>query len=782
MIRNISCLLGLILCGSSTLALAQARQAPANAEGDVDTDSDVITVTGQRLLGAVKGDIAAEVTLSAGDVRSLGVSSIAELLTELAPQTGSGQGRGGESPVVLLNGKRVSSFSEIRDIPTEAIRRVDILPEEVGLKYGYRANQKVVNIVLRSRFKAVTAEAEAAAPTEGGQFSPKASASLLRIDPAGRLNVALDYAHSSALFESERDIVGDLGRFRTLLPETETLGVNAVLNRTLLGNIATTINGSLRYDGRDSSTTRGGLPVGLSQAGRDYTGHLGLTLAGDIASWQWTLVGNYDRLESRTLTETGVAISPQDRARSIANTGDLQLVTNGTLFALPAGPLAATFTLGDTQRAFSADSIRSGLNSSSDLERNTASGEFNLDIPIASRRGHVLAPIGNLSANFNLALDRHSDFGTLRTIGYGLNWSPAKPINLIVSMTHDQGAPTVQQLGDAQILNTGARVFDYVRGETVDISRLTGGNPDLVADDRRLFKAGLTLKPVEKLELSIVVDYTTSRIDNPIAAFPAATVAIESAFPDRFTRDADGRLLQLDARPINFAREDREELRWGVNFSRRLSAPPPGQRGEPGGQPTSLRQYFPAGSAEGNNRSGGTRGAAGGGFGGGGGGAGGRGTRISLSLYHTWLLRDDILVRSGGPLLDLLGGDLGAQSRHKVEARAGLTRNGLGLRVSGNWQSASTVRGNMADPTRNLDFSDLATLDLRLFANLGQQRKLAERFPLLRGTRLTLSVDNLFDSRQHVRDGNGGTPISYQPDYLDPLGRSVKLSLRKLFF
>jgi phosphoribosylformylglycinamidine (FGAM) synthase PurS component len=33
-----------------------------------------------------------------------------------------------------------------------------------------------------------------------------------------------------------------------------------------------------------------------------------------------------------------------------------------------------------------------------------------------------------------------------------------------------------------------------------------------------------------------------------------------------------------------------------------------------------------------------------------------------------------------------------------------------------------------------------------------------------------------------VRDAAGATPISYQPAFLDPLGRTVRISLRKLFF
>ena len=52
----------------------------------------------------------------------------------------------------------------------------------------------------------------------------------------------------------------------------------------------------------------------------------------------------------------------------------------------------------------------------------------------------------------------------------------------------------------------------------------------------------------------------------------------------------------------------------------------------------------------------------------------------------------------------------------------------------------------------------------------------------MRGARVTLSVSNVFNSRQRVRDATGVTPISYQPDYLDSLGRTVRLSVRKLFF
>jgi hypothetical protein len=174
----------------------------------------------------------------------------------------------------------------------------------------------------------------------------------------------------------------------------------------------------------------------------------------------------------------------------------------------------------------------------------------------------------------------------------------------------------------------------------------------------------------------------------------------------------------------------------------------------------------------------------GGGFGGrGGGGAGGR---LQFALYHTVYFEDELLVRPGGPTLDLLNGSAagsgGGQPRHQVEAQFGVTRSGLGARLSANWKSATDVKGAPGSPTGDLHFGDLAKVDLRLFANLGQNRELVAKHPFLRGTRVTVSALNLFDAREKVTDATGATPVGYQAAYLDPVGRTVSISFRKLFF
>lgn len=174
----------------------------------------------------------------------------------------------------------------------------------------------------------------------------------------------------------------------------------------------------------------------------------------------------------------------------------------------------------------------------------------------------------------------------------------------------------------------------------------------------------------------------------------------------------------------------------------------------------------------------------GGGFGGRGGGQGGG--RLQFALYHTWHLTDDVLIARNGPRLNLLDGDAigqtGGQSRHELEGQAGYSNNGLGARLSVNYRSATRVDGGTATAPQTLNFGALTTANLRLFADFGQRLDLLKKHPWLRGTRVTLGIENVLNTRQRVTDASGVVPVSYQPDLLDPLGRTVRLSVRKLFF
>lgn len=935
-------LAGVLGCVAAGAAQAQEAKPPAPTSqqaaptaqrpvtpDDLDTEVEAVTITASgKPYGAVLGDIPPEETFSPADVRSFGVSSMEDLLTELTPQTTSGLGG---DPVVLLNGRRISGRGEIRDIPTEAIARVEILPEEVALKYGYSADQKVVNIVLRQRFRASTVDASLGGSTGGGQTSEQLNWSQLRLNRQGRSNLAIKIQNSDPLLESDRDLVSrsssglydftgnvapldgdlaalsalagtpvtvagapssaasgppDLAAFlptanranasditdtRTLLPRSRQVSINSVTNRYILDKVSATLNLGLTASRSDAlvgpARARLTIPAAdpfspfgqdvalyrylgerdaLGQSTRNLSGHAGFTLNRDTEDLRLSLTGNYDHAVTRTETDRGVdltgvqarltALDPtfnpfapltglslnSDRARSTSDSADLQLVANRALAKLRAGDLSTTFKLGVSGSRLAATSRRAGLESDSELSRGDANAQVSFDLPLASRRKGVRAGIGDLSTNLNLAVRQVSDFGTLTTIGGGVNWSPVKPVSFIVSATRQENAPSISQLGNPLITTPNAQVFDYVRGETVDVTRISGGNPNLKGETRNVLRLGATYRPEKIQGLSLTANYSRVRIDNPVAGFPAATSAVEAAFPDRFTRDAEGVLTRIDTRPINFAKRESEQIRWGFNFSRQIGkAPPPppgGWRSRLGGAavdraPTppaetpndpnatppqaqtgqapaageeSPRPAFDAGAGRGEGMRGRGRG---GGFGGGFGGRGGgnpRATRLQLALFHTVHLKERVTIADGLPILDLLGGDVlgsgGGQARNEIEAQAGITRYGLGARLSANWKSGTHVDSGLGGATTALDFSDLATINLRLFADLGVRRELVQKHPILRGVRLSLSANNLFDAKQTVRDAAGVTPVTYQPDYLDPRGRVVQFSVRKLLF
>jgi len=207
--------------------------------------------------------------------------------------------------------------------------------------------------------------------------------------------------------------------------------------------------------------------------------------------------------------------------------------------------------------------------------------------------------------------------------------------------------------------------------------------------------------------------------------------------------------------------------------------------GAPGGAPRGGRGVGPAtmggGGGAGGPR-GGPRGAMGGMFGGGGYGQG----RWNLSMYHTVELDNRVAVAAGGAALDLLDGDALSESglsRHRVELEGGLFKNGLGARLSANYRSGSVVRGSGLPGSSDLRFGDLATFNLRMFANLEQQKWLtgADGPGFWKGTRLGLRIENLFDAQQRVTDGSGTVPLRYQPGLVDPVGRFVEIEFRKLF-
>ena len=275
--------------GAPATVQQQGTQVQPALNGEDDPyadDAEAIIVTGVRR-GSVIGDIPPENVLGSRDIRATGATSITELLEALEPQIGSARGRGGERPILLLNGRRISSFREMRDIPPEAIERVEILPEEVALKYGYRADQRVVNMVLRERFRSTVARVEGSTATEGGYLGGEAEATRLMISRDARTTFNFRAEGNSALTEDERDIdldsTPDDRSARTLVGSRSLLRGSTTVNRTILTDVSATLNA-------EAELSQGRSLIGLSDFALDPlvrnsatdSGHVGFVLNGFV--------------------------------------------------------------------------------------------------------------------------------------------------------------------------------------------------------------------------------------------------------------------------------------------------------------------------------------------------------------------------------------------------------------------------------------------------------------------------------------------------------------------
>ncbi len=812
---------------------------PASAQIS-DTDSeyadDEIVVTAERPRGAVVTEIPPVVELSEEDIASYGAASVEELLDAISSQTTSSRGRSTGRPIMLINGQRTSSFREIRDLPPEAIRTVQVFPEELALQYGYRPDQRVINFVLKDNYTGVSASAEYGVPTRGAQGQSEIETTITKIGENSRINVNLEWQNNTAITESERNIIQDtagelvnLGDYRTLVAPSDNVELNANYSRNFGNGMSLSLNAGYVYE---KSRGLQGLPGGtldvdgdsmfryfteygpLQKVQETNTAQAGLTLNGLLGDWRWSLTSDYTRTQVNTDTDRSgdtsalqaaidagtvdpLAVSfgsllgapVTDRARVVDQTIDNLATLSGTLLVLPSGAVTTTLRAGYNREDLDSRETSSGVLTTTDLSRDEFTAGINIDIPLADENIDVVEAIGKWSVNGNIGYSELSDFGGLVEFGFGLNWEPLDGLVFSASAIGEDAAPTIAQLGNPLIITPNVSVYDFTNNETVLASITTGGNLALPAEKQRDIKLAVNYRPEWLDGFTFLGEYFRNNSDNVASSFPLLTPEIEAAFPDRVTRDASGRLIAIDQRPVTYANVYSEHIRYGIDFSKRFGerrgggqgrpdraarpagggspdGGPPGDRPAEGGTPEGNAEARPAAPPAGP-------------------GAGGRpsGGRWQLSAFHTIRLEDRIKIRDGVEELDLLNGSAtgstGGSPRHKFEINGGWFNNGIGFRLSGEHQTATRVDGGLTGS--NLRFSDLTTLNLRMFINLDDRGNLTEKIPFLKGSRIAFKVDNIFDDIQTVRDDSGLIPLSYQQGYLDPVGRYVEIDFRKRF-
>jgi iron complex outermembrane recepter protein len=788
------CNIGLLAVGAlfATAAHAQdaAPAAPAapgakshsfesmDAKEAIEAAKDEIVVTGQRQYGAVATDIPPEVKLNAAAISALGAADLSEVFDLLAPEFKSGESapeKGSQTPIVLVNGQRIAGFTSIKDLPPEAVRRIEVFPEKVALEYGYGAGQKVVNVVLRTNYNALTVLGRYTAAPENWRGIYRAKADLLRIGQNSHWNVDLDFSHLDPIFAGTT--LTDPGSSakvpaHTLAAQSDELTLSGDLTRNF-GPVTADLTGRLDMSALQSRLgllaedgdllTQQGSPGLIAgpryRSDRTVDAQTSLTLNGNLQSWHWSFIGKLDEQTRETRTEDTASagsfetilipspgllgarcagVTDTDCVVTSTRTASGDFYLNGKLLPLPAGSIGASLRAGFAFSGIRGQSPAAG----EDQTRNRDEGnvQANLDFPILARR----SPLGKLSLGVNGEAQRLSDFGTLSTIGSTLTWSPVKPVEIIGSVRREDEAPSLQQLAEGTLVTPDLREFDFVTGQTSIVRRIEGGNDLLQKQRARIANIRVQANPLRSADLQLSAEYTIRRTRDPIASISAATTAAMAAFPEMFIRNQDGYLTSLDVSPVNLTRRDQQQVRWGLNYSTAFG---PANLGiGPNGKPIARDQ-------------------------------------VQIALYDNWRLQDEVVLRNGLPGLDLLNGgflsDLGGTPTHELELQTTVSTHAWAADINARWQTPTTTRAGSA-PADRFTFSQGVTINLRLQINLAEQHWLTRLLPFLRGN-LNLSADNILGAHTTVHDAMGRVPLAYSESYLNPTGRTFRITLRKRF-
>jgi len=718
-------LAALLLVSTPEVYSKASAQNPEPATEPENQVLETIVVEGKRIRGTSLSDIDPELVLNEEDIAAYGAGSLGELIGLISAEVSSNRGRSSGPPIVLINGRRVSGFREVGRYPVEALARVEVLPEEVSLSYGFSADQRVLNFVLKPNITVTTLTARLASPQQGGQLTSEGTGQSLKVNGNQRLSIDASVQSQDKILEADRDIILPASTaqadFRTVAPDTLNWNAGFSAGQEIWGDAIATVSGS--YEVMRAEDLLGLAPIGARQLSQNQTTEnifAGLSIASALAPSTWTLTANFNQISIDTLTDLPVFDPSEQETALRRRTSAVDLVLNQRLADLSAGPLNLTASAGWRNEQQDTKLIIPNGQVEADLSRDTFSARLSINAPVSLPR-----PLpGDVTFNGNADIQYLSDFDVLVNFGAGATWRPMDQLRLISSFAREEGAPTLTDLGAPLIVTPNTRIFDFQSDADAFAQQISGGNPDLLADKRYIYKLGLQWTPTETPRIQLNVDYTRSRIENEVRTFRLLTDIFEATFPDRVLRDDAGILLAFDARPVQASLSRRDAIRTFLSFSKRLKAKRVRRRGPP---PKKRRRSGRPGS-------------------------------LRLTAVHNWTLVDRVDIAEGVPGFDFLNGasgtGLGGTPQHIIDLGLNRWNNGLGLITTLRYQSPTRVTGPMGD----LSFSGLVLSNLRATYEF-----------------------NYNNSRPQITDMLDQTPLNFQDELLDPFGRTFRFEIRRRF-
>lgn len=684
---------------------------------------DDVEVRGRR--GAAR--VPPETELNGAEIDALGAYDIGEVLDRIGETLGVG-----DEPMVIVNGKRVANSAVFSGFPPDALVRAEILPLQAGALYGGAPGQRVVNLVLQRRFSSYDGRMVGSRPTQGGTSSLSADLRRSAIAGDNTHQAGVRVSRDSALRADERDRgheeEGAGAGAITLRPRTQAVSANVNLTRSL-GQWAGVF--SLNGQARESRpVSRLGADI---VEGRRQSESLGASAGLSGTALGWSVQGNMNGQASRSRDEGFANIRSENQSIGFNATA------GRTVMDLPSGAVVAN--LGGNLMGNRSTLNRPQARTTTTFQTGEVRGSLTVPLSKAGQE-NGLGKLGDLLATLGGSV-RQSSGGDGDEVNAALNWAPKRGIRLNGVWSASSASVPDMQRFEPVYFDTPVVVFDFQTGEAVEITPLRGGNPDLRPPRTESLSVTASLGPFTPWSLAANLGYQRTESTDGIGALPDLTEDVEAAFPDRFQRDANGRLTSIDFRPLNLSSTLTEGLTSSLNFNL------PRPAGVAAHEATVLR----------------------------------------VSLNYNLRLSNTLSLAAGLPELDRLKGDGGGVSRQDARAMLDARRGRWGVNASARWQDGyRTRRFGGQDGPADLITAPFTAVDLKVSFQMTSTSVRAanadeEGGPRRRsgGLQLSLEVSNLFDARPEARLGDGAPAPGYGRDWQDPIGRSVRLSLQRRF-
>ncbi|HEX8443465.1 MAG TPA: TonB-dependent receptor [Allosphingosinicella sp.] len=757
---------------------ASARDADGEVTGAPAADEgEEIVVTGTNLRGAQP--TAPVLVLRREDIEASGSTSVEQLMARV-PQNAQGgvnrenflasgagadptehgaglnlRGLGQRATLVLVNGRRLApsgsgSFVDVSLIPLTAVERVEILTDGASAIYGSDAVGGVVNFILRDDFEGLETLVQYGSATKADGDVLQAGATAGTNWTSGGAMLSYEYRAEDEIRARDRDYTL-FSPDTALLPRERRHSLFGALRQDLSDSLRAELTGS--FAARDTARTYffAGSAFPVDMVAEANTLSIGGTLRHSLgAGWVARLTGGFSKTRTdEEQFETGVGLVNSRATRNAIS--DLGLTVDGSLFQLPGGPVRLAVGVEGRHETYDEEFEAPAISLAIDQSRKVVAAFAETQVPIFSalnRRPGLERLILTAAGRW----ERYDDFGSTFNPKLGLLWSPARGLSLRTSYDTSFRAPLLVETAGAYsaIYLPSALVFIDPAQATGVALALGGSNPEVSPERSRSWTVGAEFVPPSDPGLSVSLNYYSIRFSNRIALpSPIITVVGDPAFESIVTRDPDDEIIRqfiagaqvsLDISGPNFTNGNATPADVSVIVDGRINNTAVTTTD---GLDFNFGYRFSAGRS-----------------------------RFVLNANLNYVFKfTDRLRPSSDPIqaLDSPYRPLNIRARTQL----GWNRGGWSANLFLNY--ADSYLDDRGD--RSIPISSWTTMDIGLAYEAASPSAPA----WLRGTRIALAIDNLFDvdPPRLLPDPGSATGLGYDPVNASGRGRFVSLQLRR---